>query len=75
MNDNFIAHFLKLLLIELGRYIFIYYTGKAKTNLADFDINNSLEDIRTESYGFKNEDVIVYKIGEFGSLKKLLNYN
>ena len=28
-----------------------------------------------EKYGFKNEDVIVYKIGEFGSLKKLLNYN
>ena len=28
-----------------------------------------------EKYGFKKEDVIIYKIGEFGSLKKLLNYN
>ena len=28
-----------------------------------------------ERYGFKKEDVIIYKIGEFGSLKKLLNYN
>ena len=28
-----------------------------------------------EKYGFKNEDAIIYKIGEFGSLKKLLNYN
>jgi len=28
-----------------------------------------------EKYGFKKEDAIVYKIGEFGSLKKLLNYN
>jgi len=28
-----------------------------------------------EKYGFKKEDTIIYKIGEFGSLKKLLNYN
>ena len=28
-----------------------------------------------EKYGFKKEDAIIYKIGEFGSLKKLLNYN
>jgi L-ascorbate metabolism protein UlaG (beta-lactamase superfamily) len=28
-----------------------------------------------EKYGFKKDDAIVYKIGEFGSLKKLLNYN
>ena len=28
-----------------------------------------------ERYGFKKEDAIIYKIGEFGSLKKLLNYN
>ena len=26
-------------------------------------------------YGFKKEDVLIYKIGEFDSLKKLLNYN
>ena len=25
--------------------------------------------------GFKEEDVIIYKIGEIGSLKKLLDYN
>ena len=28
-----------------------------------------------EKYGYKKEDTIVYKIGEFDSLKKLLNYN
>ena len=28
-----------------------------------------------EKYGFKNEDVITYRIGEFSSLKELLNYN
>ena len=28
-----------------------------------------------EKYGFKKEDTIIYKIGEFGSLKKLLDYN
>ena len=28
-----------------------------------------------EKYGFKKEDAIIYKIGEFGLLKKLLNYN
>ena len=28
-----------------------------------------------ERYGFKKEDAIIYKIGEFGLLKKLLNYN
>ena len=28
-----------------------------------------------EKYGFKKEDAIIYKIGEFDSLKKLLSYN
>ena len=28
-----------------------------------------------EKYGFKKKDVIIYRIGEFDSLKKLLNYN
>ena len=28
-----------------------------------------------EKYGFKKEDAIIYKIGEFKSLKELLNYN
>ncbi len=28
-----------------------------------------------EKYGFNKRDAIIYKIGEFGSLKKLLNYN
>ena len=28
-----------------------------------------------KKYGFKKEDAIIYKIGEFGSLKKLLKYN
>ena len=28
-----------------------------------------------EKFGFKKDDAIIYKIGEFGSLKKLLDYN
>jgi L-ascorbate metabolism protein UlaG (beta-lactamase superfamily) len=28
-----------------------------------------------ENYGFKKEDALIFKIGEFQSLKKLLNYN
>ena len=28
-----------------------------------------------ENYGFKKEDAIIFKIGEFQSLKNLLNYN
>ena len=28
-----------------------------------------------EKYGFKKEDVIIYRIGEFKSLKTLLDYN
>ena len=28
-----------------------------------------------EKYGFKKEDVVIYRIGEFRSLKKLLDYN
>ena len=28
-----------------------------------------------EKFGFKKKDAIIYKIGEFGSLKELLDYN
>ena len=28
-----------------------------------------------EKYGFKREDAIIFKIGEFQSLKNLLSYN
>ena len=28
-----------------------------------------------EQYGFKKEDAIIFKIGEFQSLKSLLSYN
>ena len=28
-----------------------------------------------EKYGFKKEDAIIFKIGEFQSLKNLLSYN
>ncbi len=41
--------------IEKDDYIFIYYTGNAKTNLNDFEINDSLEDSRTDSYGFNSK--------------------
>ncbi len=40
--------------IEKDGYIFIYYNGQAKTNLQDFDIQSSIEDSRTDSYGFQS---------------------
>ncbi len=50
--------------VEKDGYIFIYYTGEAKTNLNDFKLESSLEDLRSDSYGFKSneythEEVIV----------------
>ncbi len=42
--------------IEIDNYIFIYYTGKAKTNLEEFEIKSSLEDLRIETYNFKQNE-------------------
>ncbi len=47
--------------IEVDGYIYIYYTGKAKTNLSDFKIKNPLTDTLIDSYGFKSSD---YKFEE-----------
>ncbi len=40
-----------------------------KTNLSLFGNKAA------EKYGFKKEDAIIFKIGEFQSLKNLLSYN
>ncbi len=42
--------------IEKNGYIYIYYNGKANTNLNDFDIKSSVEDSYIESYGFKTSE-------------------
>ncbi len=39
--------------IESDGYIYIYYTGKASTNIQDFEIKTSLDDLKANSYGFK----------------------
>ena len=42
--------------IEKDGYLFIYYTGQAKTNLQDIPINSSLEELRSDFYGFKSDE-------------------
>ncbi len=42
--------------IEKNGYIYIYYTGNAKTNLTEFEIKTPLEDTLVESYGFKTSE-------------------
>ncbi len=39
--------------VEKNGYIYIYYTGKAKTNLNEFEIKSPLENTLVESYGYK----------------------
>ncbi len=39
--------------VEQEGYIYIYYSGTAKTNLEDFEIKSSLKDSQPSSYGFK----------------------
>ncbi len=41
---------------EVNDYIYIYYTGEAKTNLSDFDIKDSLDTRLMTTYGFDIED-------------------
>ncbi len=41
---------------EISDYIYIYYTGKAKTNLNDFEIKDPLERRFPDKYGFNIED-------------------
>ena len=42
--------------IEKDGYIYIYYTGKAKTNLSDFKFESKIEDVLIDSYGFNSKD-------------------
>ncbi len=42
--------------IEKGDYIYIYYTGKAKTNLTEFNIDSKIEETVPESYGFSTSE-------------------
>ncbi len=41
---------------EKNGYIYIYYNGKSKTDLAEFEINYSLENTLVESYGFNTPE-------------------
>ncbi len=42
--------------VEKDGYIYIYYTGKAKTNLNEFDLKESLDDSIPDSYGFRTSE-------------------
>ena len=64
--DNYASkiHLYQYLCKEIGDYVYIYYTGKSKTNLNDFEIKNDLDKIQLNNYGFDTsqftyEEVIV----------------
>jgi len=42
--------------VEKDDYIYIYYTGKSKSNLEEFEIKNPLDVLLPESRGFKSLD-------------------
>ena len=52
--DNYASkiHLYQYICKEIGNYIYIYYTGQAKTNLNDFEVKIPLENILVDSYGF-----------------------
>ncbi|KGG15208.1 MULTISPECIES: Rieske 2Fe-2S domain-containing protein [unclassified Prochlorococcus] len=56
--DNYASkiHLYQYVCKEIGDYIYIYYTGKAKTNLNDFTISNSLDSSLLNNYGFDIND-------------------
>ncbi|KGG12397.1 MULTISPECIES: Rieske 2Fe-2S domain-containing protein [Prochlorococcus] len=56
--DNYASkiHLYQYICKEVSNYIYIYYTGRAKTNLSEFDVKDSLESRLIDSYGFKEND-------------------
>ena len=56
--DNYAAkiHLSQYLCEEVGDYIYIYYTGEAKTNLDDFEVAEPLESRYISNYGFDIKD-------------------
>ena len=56
--DNYAKkiHLFQYPCIELNGYIYIYYTGNAKTNLSEIEIKTPLENSLVESYGFKTSE-------------------
>ncbi len=42
--------------VEKQGYIYIYYTGKAKTDIKDFEIKSSLENLVPETFGFDTSE-------------------
>ncbi|AAP99934.1 MULTISPECIES: Rieske (2Fe-2S) protein [Prochlorococcus] len=49
-------HLYQYICKEIGDYIYIYYTGNAKTSLKDFEVTDQLETRFVESYGFDISD-------------------
>ncbi len=56
--DNYASkiHLHQYICKEVSDYIYIYYTGEAKTNLNDFDIKDSLDTRLMTTYGFDIKD-------------------
>ena len=56
--DNYATkiHLHQYICREIGDYIYIYYTGQAKTNLNDFNVDSSIENNLINSYGFDISD-------------------
>ena len=42
--------------IEKNGYVYIYYTGKAKNNLEDFEINTPFEDVLPDTFGLNTDE-------------------
>ena len=64
--DNYASkiHLYQYICKEIGDYIYIYYTGKAKTNLNDFNVEDNINNRLLNNYGFdigeyKYEEVVV----------------
>ena len=56
--DNYASkiHLYQYVCKEIANYIYIYYTGKAKTNLEEFEIDSSIENNLVNTYGFEMSD-------------------
>ncbi|WP_269623002.1 Rieske 2Fe-2S domain-containing protein [Prochlorococcus marinus] len=56
--DNYASkiHLFQYICKEVGDYIYIYYTGKAKTNLNDFEVTDPLYTRFINNYGFNIDE-------------------
>ena len=61
--DNYASkiHLYQYICKEIGGYVYIYYNGKAKTNLSEFEVADNINNRLLNNYGF---DISTYKYEE-----------